>query len=170
MESSALPRKSYEAEIITRDYKITGQLEPIGQLVDALNAADKDYILTRQVSVWPLSPAVSLGAFRREQLILSKPDILFISLTDETDRAALRLLKRVERVIVHTPLFVLRGNFHLGGEMRVRDMFDTMMGTFVPMTDVSLFPLFTLKPPLRQTSEMLFLNKRHAQLYYAEGK
>lgn len=169
MDLPGPPRRLYKAQIFTCDYKIDGQLETIGQIVNALNNADENYIAVRQASVWPLAPDVPLASFRREQIILSKLDILFISLTDEADRTAIRLLQQVERAIVHTPLFVLRGNIHLGGEVRVRDMFDTMLGAFVPITDASLFPLCTLRTPLPQACELVFLNKRHAQLYYAEG-
>ena len=74
MDLSGPPRKLYKAQIFTGGYKIDGQLEPIGPLANALNDADKDYIVVRQASVWPLSPDVPLASFSREQLILSKPD------------------------------------------------------------------------------------------------
>jgi len=168
MEPSGPPRKSYPVEIFTNSFKVEGQLEPVGRLMDALNNPDSDSVLIRQVTVSSLSASGSLSSFALEEIILSKNDILFVYLTKEKDRSALNLLKRVDRVIVYLPLFVIRAEFHLGGETRFRDMFDTLPGTFLPITDAAIFPLFAPQVAVPSHSDLLLINKKQITLYHAE--
>jgi hypothetical protein len=168
MELSGPPRKSYPVEIFTNSFKIEGQLEPVGQLMDALNDPGRDSVLMRQVTVSSLSAGDPLSPFALEEIVLSKSDFLFIYLTDEEDRSALNLLKRVERMIVYLPLFVIRADFHLGGETRFRDMLDTLTGTFLPITDASIFPLFAPEVAVSSRRDLLLINKKQITLYHAE--
>lgn len=168
MEPAGPPRKSYPVEIFTNSFKVEGQLEPVGRLMDALNSPDGDSMLIRQVTVSSLSVSGPLSSFTLEEIVLSKNDIFFIDLTDQEDRSALSLLKRVERVIVYLPLFVIRADFHLGGETRFRDMLDTLSGTFLPVTDVAIFPLFAPKVAVPSHRDLLLINKKQITLYHAE--
>ena len=168
MEPSGPPRKSYPVEIFTNSFKVEGQLEPVGHLMDALSNPDSDSVLVRQATVSSLSASGPLSSFALEEIVLSKNDTLFICLTDEKDRSALNLLKRVERVIVYLPLFVIRADFHLGGETRFRDMFDTLSGTFLPITEAAIFPLFAPQVTVPSHRELLLINKEQITLYHAE--
>ena len=168
MEPAGPPKKSYPVEIFTDSFKVEGQLEPVGRLMDALNNPDSGSILIRQATVSSLSASGPLSSFALEEIVLSKNDTFFIYLTDEKDRSALSLLKRVDRVIVYLPLFVIRADFHLGGETRFRDMFDTMPGTFLPITDAAIFPLFEPKVAVPSHRDLLLINKEQITLYHAE--
>ena len=168
MELSGTPTKSYPVEMFTHSFKIEGQLEPIGRLMDALNNPDSDSMLIRQVAVSSLSASGPLSSFALEEIVLSKNDTFFICLTDEEDRSALSLLKRVERVIVYLPLFVIRADFHLGGETRFRDMLDTLPGTFLPVTDAAIFPLFEPQVTVPSHRDLLLINKKQITLYHTE--
>jgi hypothetical protein len=168
MEALGPPRKSYPVEVFTNSFKVEGQLEPIGHLMDALNNPGRDSMLIRQVTVSSLSASAPLSSFVLEEIVLGKNDTLFIYLADEKDRSALSLLKRVERMIVYLPLFVIRADFHLGGETRFRDMLDTLPGTFLPMTDATIFPLFAPQVAVPSHRDLLLINKRQITLYHAE--
>jgi hypothetical protein len=161
-------RKSYPVEIFTNSFKVEGQLEPVGRLLDALNNPERGSMLIREGIVSSLSASDPLSSFALEEMVLGKKDALFIYLTDEEDRSALSLLKRVERMIVYLPLFVIRADFHLGGETRFRDMLDTLPGTFLPITDVAIFPLFTPQVSIPSHRDLLLINKEQITLYHAE--
>jgi hypothetical protein len=134
----------------------------------ALDDPDSDSMLIRQATVSPFSASGPLSSFALEEIILSKNDTSFVYLTDEEDRSALRLLKRVKRMIVYLPFFVIRADFHLGGETRFRDMFDTLSGTFLPITDAAIFPLFAPKVTVPSHRDLLLINKKQITLYHAE--
>jgi hypothetical protein len=168
MELSGPPIKSYPVEIFTNSFKVEGQLEPVGHLMNALNDPGRDSVLIRQVTVSSLSAGGPLGSFALEEIVLSKSDFLFVYLTDEEDRSALNLLKRVERMIVYLPLFVIRADFHLGGETRFRDMLDTLAGTFLPVTDAAVFPLFAPEVEVASRRDLLLINKKQVTLYHTE--
>jgi len=168
MELSEPPRRSYPVEIFTSSFKVEGQLEPIGRLMDALNDPGRDSMLLRQVTVSSLSASGPLSSFALEESVLSKNDTLFLYLSDEEDRSELNLLRRVERVIVYLPLFIIRADFHLGGETRFRDLLDTLTGTFLPITDAAIFPLFAPKVAIPSHRDLLLINKKQITLYHAE--
>ena len=168
MELSRPLRKSYPVEIFTNAFKVKGQLEPAGRLMDALNNPDSASMLMCRVTAFSLSTSDPLSSFALEEMVLSKNDTLFIYPTDEKDRSALSLLKRVERMIVYLPLFVIRADFHLGGETRFRDMLDTLPGTFLPITDAAIFPLFAPQVTVPSHRDLLLINKKQITLYHAE--
>jgi hypothetical protein len=168
MEFAGPPRKSYPVEIFTNSFKVEGQLELVGRLMDALNSPDSDSMLIRQVTVSSLSASGPLSSLALEEIVLSKNDTLFVYLTNEEDRSALNLLKRVDRVIVYLPLFVIRADFHLGGETRFRDMLDTLSGTFLPITDAAIFPLFAPQVAVPSRRDLLLINKKQITFYHAE--
>lgn len=168
MEFSGPPRKSYPVEVFTKSFKVEGQLEPVGRLIDALNDPGKDSMLMRQGTVSSYSAGGPVSSFTLEEIVLSKSDTFFIHLADEEDRSELSLLKRVERVIVYLPLFVIRADFHLGSETRFRDMIDTLPGTFLPITDVAIFPLFAPRLAVPSHRDLLLINKKQITLYHAE--
>ena len=168
MEPAGPLRRSYPVEIFTNSFKVEGQLEPIGHLMDALNNPDSDSILIRQVTVSSLSASGPLSSFALEEIVLRKNDFLFIHLTNEEDRSSLSLLKRIERMIVYLPLFVIRADFHLGAETRFTDMLDILSGTFLPITDAAIFPLFTPKVAVPSHRDLLLINKKQITLYHTE--
>ncbi len=168
MEDIAPPRRLYPSEIYTTSSRIDGQIEPLGELLSVINDDRKNYLLVHEAVTAPLLAASPLGTISAKEAILNKNDIVFFSLLSEENRAAVRLLQTVERLIVYTPSFVIRANFHLGGEMRVRDLFDTLTTTFVPVTEAQIFPLFTPKATITPTAEMLIVNKHFISFYHAE--
>lgn len=168
MESLGPPRKSYPVEMFTASFKIEGQLEPIGRLIDALNDPNRDSILIRQATVSSFSASSPLNSFALEEIVLSKSDSLFIYLTNEEDRSSLSPLKRVERIIAYLPFFVIRADFHLGSETRFRDLLDTLPGTFLPITGVAIFPLFSPKVAVPSHRDLLLINKKQITLYHTE--
>jgi len=166
--TSGPPRRLYKAEVYTTQFLLTGEIEPRGKLLDDLNSADRGYIFIHPASISPLTRDCVLGPFSREEIIVDKRDTIAIYLADEAARAEIGLLRKEERVIVYTATFILRATFHLGEEMRIRDMFDAIMSTFVPISQVSLFPLHPLKSQIPQHRELLLLNKSQVIFYHPE--
>ena len=78
------------------------------------------------------------------------------------------IINGTERVIVYTAAFALRGDFHLGAEQRVHDMFDTMKGDFQAMTDVTFFPLVETQVSLPRQSVLVLIDTTAIQIYHPE--
>ena len=166
--TSGPPRRVCRAEVYATQFLFTGEIIPRGKLLDDLNSADRGYVFIRPASIAPLTPDCVLGSFSRDEIIVDKRDIVAVYLADEADRAEIGLLRKEERVIVYTATFILRATFHLGGEMRIRDMFDVITTTFVPISDVSLFPLHPLKSQIPRHRDLLLLNKSQVIFYHPE--
>ncbi|MDY7041569.1 MAG: hypothetical protein SVX38_11975 [Chloroflexota bacterium] len=166
--TNAPPRRVYKAEVYTSRFLFTGEIEPRGKLLDDLNSADRGYIFFHAASISPLSTDCVLGPFSRDEIVVDKSNVIAAYLVEEEARASIGLLKKEERVIIYTATLVLRATVHLGGEMRLRDMFDVIVGTFVPISDVSLFPFYPLRVQIPQHRELLLLNKAQVIFYHPE--
>jgi hypothetical protein len=168
MDIMGPPRRQWSAEVFTDEFIIKGQLEPLGQLVDFLNDPRQDCLPVTEAVFNPMEPDNPLNPLAIPEIILSKQKILFISLLTRADREAIPMLPNKQPIIAYTRRFVLRAVFRLGGDMRIRDVFDAFTATFLPVQDASLFPLFTPKIPLAKTHPLLLVNKRHILTYYAD--
>jgi hypothetical protein len=168
MESITPPRRLYRSEIYTTSCRVDGAIDPLGELISVINDDRKNYLLVHEANTTPLFATSPLGTITTKEALLNKNDIVFLNLLSEEDRTTIRLLQTIERLIIYTPDFVIRANFHLGGEMRVRDLFDTLTTTFVPATEAQIFPLFAPKANITPTAEMLIVNKHFINLYHPE--
>ena len=168
MDVTRPPQKLYPAEIYTSTFKLEGEIEPLGRLIDVLNDERRQYVVVRRVTMTPLHAASPMRTITVPEMSLNSLDVVFLSLKSAEDRAEIRLLPNIERIIAYTPLFILRANFHLGGEIRVRDMIDAMRATFFPITEVTLFPTFNPKAQLPSQYDFLIANKNFMHIYHIE--
>ncbi len=169
MDSLRPPQMFYPAEIFTNTFKIEGEIEPFGRLIDFLNDKTINYVLVHDVTMTPLAADNPMGTMSLEEINLDTRDVLFLYLKAEEDRSEIRLLPNSERIIAYFPLFVIRAIFHFGGEIRVRDMLDTMTSIFVPITEAGIFPTFSSKASIPSTRELLIVNKDHIHTYHVES-
>lgn len=159
-------RQSYPMEFFSAARRFEGIYEPMGALLDDINSASKgDFFLSKATSTM-LSPDSLLSPVSLPEVIIRKQDVVFFYFKDESAHDKFRLLTRTEKIVVYTATFALRGNFHLGVEQRVRDMFDTMRGDFQPMTDITIFPLIKTHVSIPRQLKMAFINIKNIQMYH----
>ncbi|MGQ9628098.1 MAG: hypothetical protein ACUVV0_14485 [Anaerolineae bacterium] len=162
------PQKLYPAEIYTSTFKIEGEIEPFGRLIDVLNDPGRSFVIVHRVTISPLYITNPMKPITVPEISLDKRDILFLNLKSREDREEIRLLTNIQRIIAYMPQFILRANFHLGEEVRIRDMMDAMTATFFGITDVTLFPTFSPKTKIPEKHELLLVNKNFIHTYHSE--
>jgi hypothetical protein len=138
----------------------------MGALLADINDPEKgDFYLT-EATFTTLAQDSKFPPVSVPEVVVRKLDTIFFYFEDESADEQFRLLNRTEKVIVYTATFALRGNFHLGAEQKIRDMFDTMRGDFQPMTDVTIFPLLQPRTAIPREQKMLLINTENIQLYH----
>jgi hypothetical protein len=161
-----LIQHAYPVKLFTSTRKFNGIYQPMGALLGDINDPEKgDFYLT-EATFTALSQDSKFPPVSLPEVVVRKHDTIFFYFEDESADEQFRLLARVEKVVVYTAAFALQGNFHLGAEQRVRDMFDTMRGDFQPMTDVTIFPLFQPRTEIPRKQKMLLINTNRIQLYH----
>lgn len=156
----------YPVQVITPEFLVHGRFEPMGPILDFLNDVNRAYLPLADATLYNLAGKLKPSA--RPLVILSKSDICGLYVDDAKGRESLRLLKRVEKVIVHMPNLVCRGEIHVGSETRQVDIFDVLVGTFFALTNVALFPLIQLPAEFPLQPELLLAHKSNVQVYYPQ--
>jgi hypothetical protein len=166
MAFQAIPRRLYPVRIYTSDLIFEGQLEPLGHLFDDLNDSSKSGFLLHQAHIAPLVAGSSLRPFALEQVTVNKANFHLLYLSDADDRESLSLMIRTEMAIVYTSCFVIRGQFHMGGETRLRDFVDGLSSTFLAVSDATVYPLFQPAVDIPKSYPLVLINKHLITLYH----
>ncbi len=166
MTFQAVPRRQYPVRIYTSELILEGKLEPIGHLLDDLSDAAKTGFLLHEAHIGPLVANSGLRPFALEQVTADKTDFHLIYLADADDREGLTVMKRTAPMIAYTSRFVIRGHFHMGGETRLRDFVDGVIGIFVAASNVTIYPLFQPATTIPKSYPLLLVNKRQMRLYH----
>lgn len=162
-----IARARYSVEIVTTAFHVTGDVEPIGPWQIFLNSPDRCALTVCHAHVAPLTQSVHLSSRERPQVYLSLNQICFIILPDVVARESITLMKHVETAICHVGPIVCRSNVHMGAEARLQTFLDDLSGHFFPVTHAELYPLTMLDAPLTRKAELMLINRRQVQLYYA---
>lgn len=163
-----IERRAYPIKVYTATHEVRGIHTPIGNLLTAINNEGVCFEIT-DATYTPLAPNAALRPISVPQAILHKDEILFIAFDEEGVAEDLTMLKRVDRLIIYTASFVLRGEIHLGAEDQIRDMLDTMRGRFQPLTETTVFPVVETQIRVDPNYDLVLLNTTSIQLYHPES-
>jgi len=170
MSSLMLSKRLFKSEVYTNEFKVEGKLEPMGEIVTALGDKRRNCVSIYDVTMTPISAHNPLNAISVPELVISKRDIVFVCLLDSSDYTDIRLLTNIVPLTAYLPSFVLKAEFHMGGEMKTRDFVDAVTNDFIAVTNARFFPLVAPKTQPPPSRPFVLLNKNFIQLYYGESK
>jgi hypothetical protein len=163
-----IERRAYPVKVYTATHEVRGIHTPIGNLLTAINNEGVCFEMT-DVTYTPLAPNAVLRPISVPQAVLHQDEILFIAFEEEGIAEDLTMLKRVDRLIIYTASFVLRGEMHLGAEDQIRDMLDTIRGRFQPLTEATIFPVVETQVRVSPDCDLVLLNTTSIQFYHPEN-
>lgn len=169
MDSLTLSKRLYRSEIFTEELRIEGKLEPMGEIITALGDARRTCMSVYDATVTPVSAHNRLSAMAIPELTISKKHVVFVALLDPTDHEGIRLPPNIHVLTIYTQNFVIQGEFHLGGETRVRDFVDTLTLDFTPVTNARFFPLTPPKANLTASWPFIIINKNLINMYHSHN-
>jgi hypothetical protein len=170
MDSLMVSQRLFRVILFTPTLKIEGKLEPMGDFVNGLNDPRRNYLPVHDVTLSPVHAGNPMSAFTLPELIINKQELVLIVPLDRADYASIRLLSNVARLTMYTASFAIQADFHLGGEMRERDLLDTVTTNFVPVTKAQFFPLVPAKISVPSQVEFALLNRASVQAYFGDLK
>lgn len=165
MEFPSLTLREYQADVLTEDYLLTGNMAPFGPLLAYLNQTDRGILVMKGVEAAALDAAGLVANFQAEELIVIKDDIVAIRLNQAVSQATVHLLPRQEKLLVFTPRFVIQAGFHCGPDTRVTDLFEATPGRWAAASDARVFPLRQGRQASFAEAKILLVNKRHIRFY-----
>jgi hypothetical protein len=158
----------YDVQVVGRMFQFVGQMEPIGRTMDYFNDETRSTFLLYDAKISPVTPGSPLAGIARSEIAVGDSELGLVYFLDPEYRQKVDVMKTSDRVIAYTPHAVLRGNFHRAAETRLMGLFDMMQGSFLAMTDVSVFPLTALPAPFPRQADLLIVNRFFINLYHPE--
>ena len=155
----------YNTETITRDYRLRGGFRPVGPMLDYVNDPTRRYAHFVNVSLAAFAAENPLGKRKMAEMMVQKQEIVAISILDQEGVDAAQLLTSKKKLIVYTPRFVIKGDFHMGADEQPMDVLSSGRFDFIGVTDSTLYPLQTVQHGPRIMSSLMLLN-RHNVLFY----
>jgi hypothetical protein len=161
-------REQHDVQVLGQRFQYVGRMEPIGRAMDYFNDASRTTFTIYDVEVFPLGSKGPLKTISRPQIVANSSELGLIYFLDSEYREQVNVLRNFDRVIVYTPHAILRGNFHRGAETSLAELFDMLQGSFLAMTEVSVFPLVQLPTLFPQQADLLVVNRSFVSLYHPE--
>lgn len=158
--------KRYPVKVITPQFLIHAQMEPMGNLLDYLNDVNRGSVPLYEATLYDLTG--KLKSSTRPMVVVRKRDFCGLYVDDAEGRSSVRLPKRIEKMILHVPNLICRGEMHMGSETRQQDVFDVLIGSFFALTNASLFSVIPLPAEFPQQTDLFLAHKDNVLVYYTE--
>lgn len=145
----------FRIELYTSDLLISGnyELQRYQRLSDILNSDLKQYMTLQKAIIGPQNQPQK--SERVSQILVERNKVLFIAtLTEPTPppdhiREEQIAAREVEQVMFFTYGFALRANFYKFPNKTLEESLNYTGNTFLPLSDVSIFPYKVGKPVVR---------------------
>jgi hypothetical protein len=158
-------RQRYEATVITPEFQVIGQIEPIGPWLDFLNSRDKISLPVYNAHMLLIGTSVG-PASKKSQVYVNLRDVCFIYLPDRDSHQTVHMLKNARLAIAHIGPVICRGEWHMGMDATLATFVDDLPGDFFAVTSADLHAKVTLPEPLPHKAEMLLVNRRHLAVFH----
>ena len=158
-------RPRYEATVMTTEFQITGQIEPIGPWLDYMNAKDKYTLPIHNARILALGTSVG-PAPEKPLIMVNRADVCFIYLPDRTAHQAVHMLRNVQAAIAHIGPVICRAEFHMGMDANLLTFMDDLPGNFFPVTNADLHAKIALPAPLPHKADLLLVSRMHVNIYH----
>ncbi len=156
--------RSYAVDILTAHYRVTGELRTRGDPTMFLNEANVSTLTVHDAVLMPLRTGMRLGAVAASILHIPKTEPQVLILGNFVPE--IKPLPKVERLICFTDTYVLRGNFHMGLETHVSDVFYALPGPFFYATQLDIFALYPLAVEVHAMAELAYIQGSAVRAFY----
>ncbi len=156
----------YPVKIITPLFLVHAQFEPMGPVVNFMNDAARTTVAFSEATLYDLHG--KLEPSTHPLVVFKKRDICCLYVDDARGRASIQLLQRTINIIVHVPNLICRGEVHVGAETRQADILDSLIGQYLVLTNVAVFPTVHLPADFPSRPELILGHKDAIEGYYPE--
>ncbi len=160
-----LSRPLLQVEAILSDFLLRGGLTPLGELPNFLNDRRRGVFTFEACELLPLAPERQVKGIKQEVLTINRGQLVTLSLLDEAQAAAERLLKASRPVVFYTAQFAIQGLLHVNVDVRDTDLMEDSRD-FYPVSQATLFPLRPIAQPITRQVPLLMLQRAQVQAYH----
>ena len=161
------PLQSHEVYVANDLLWINGVMETLGNPHNYINQDGLDFIRIGDPHLAPWSFS-GLPSSRVPAVVLARERIQFLAFIHEASLEEFRPALKVETLVLHLPLAIIRGNAPFLSEAKLQNFLDFWKGIFVPIANAEIYFLADSSSLLPAQSPLLYVN-RHVILSYIEG-
>jgi len=154
-------------KMVLEHFLLEGKLKTVGSLDVGLNNEAYNYVSILQVTATPWHQTNPLKPVNCAEMHLKIQDIWMICPVEPAGQSAIKLLPHQEGVILYLGGFVLNAKLSMGADIPLSGVMEALPKRFLPITEVSLFPLFPPKASLPGVIPVALVNRQKISHYYS---
>ncbi len=160
------PIQNHEVHIANDLLWVTGEMETLGNPHNYINQDGLDFIRigNPHLSPWSFS---GLPSSHASEIIMARERTQFLMFLHEESLAEYRPAPRMEILVLHMPLAIIRGKAPFLSEAKINNFLDFWKGIFVPIVDVEIYFLADSSSQLPAKSPLTYINRYILQSYIA---
>lgn len=157
--------KKYPVDILTANYRVSGELRPLGNPTIYLNDTSRTTLTVFDATIVPLRPGILLEPMAANALYVPKkePHVLIMGkLTLEEIKPPPKLAG----IVALTDAFLLRGNFHMGMDTKVVDVFSVLAGPFFFASNLQIVSLYADAVAVHAAAGLAYVHRDAIRSFY----
>lgn len=158
------PIQNHEVHIANDLLWITGEMETLGNPHNYINQDGLDFIRISNPHLVPWSFS-GMPSSRVPEVILARERTQFLMFIHEASLVDFRPAMRMETLVMHLPLAVIRGKAPFLSEAKVSNFLDFWKGIFFPVVDAEIYFLADSSSQLPAQSPLAYINRDILQSY-----
>ncbi|MGQ0605288.1 MAG: hypothetical protein ACT4QE_26725 [Anaerolineales bacterium] len=165
----AQPPTEWAVQLLTARYIVEGALPiPETRLVGHLNNTAHSTLTLHNAQLLALGAQATHIRNPLPEVTIPKPSLIVLIPRDAASirSATLQIPERTERAIIHTGPYLIRGAFHLPGNMPLQHLFNVGGGDMLPLTEVEIKCQLLGARITTLHADILVLNKAAVHLYH----
>jgi hypothetical protein len=160
------PIQKHEVHIANDLLWITGEMESLGNPHTYLNQEGLDFLRISDAHIVPWSFS-RLPTSRSELLVAARERVQLLMFTQEASLTEFRTPPNHQKLMLHMPLAIIRGEAPFLGEAKIHNFLDFWKGLFFPVIDAEIYYLADCSVQLPRQSRIVYVNRNILQSYVA---
>lgn len=160
-----IQEQKYPVDILTGNYRVSGELRPLGNPTIYLNDNSRTTLTVFDATVVSLRPGIQLEPMAANALYVPKkePHVLIIGkLTLDEVKPPPKLAP----IVCLTDTYLLKGNFHMGMDTKVVDVFSVLAGPFFFASNLKIVSLYTDAVAVHAAAGLAYVHRDAIRSFY----
>ncbi|MBN1430998.1 MAG: hypothetical protein JXB07_21695 [Anaerolineae bacterium] len=157
--------KRYPVDILTANYRISGELRPLGNPTVYLNDASRTTLTIFDAMVVSLRPGIQMEPMAATALYVPKKE-LHVLILGKLTLEEIKPLPKVARIVCLTETYLLHGDFHMGMDTKVVDVFSMLAGPFFFASNIRITSLYTDAVSVHAAAGLAYVHHEAIKAFY----
>jgi hypothetical protein len=157
--------KKYPVDILTGNYRVSGELRPLGNPTIYLNDASRTTLTVFDAMVVSLRPGIQLEPMAATALYVPKKEPHVVILGKVT-LDEVKPPPKVATIVCLTDTYLIQASFHMGMDTKVVDVFSVLAGPFFFASNIRITSLYTDAVSVHAAAGLAYVHRDAVKAFY----